>query len=545
VEEWWRRAVVYQVYPRSFSDGSGDGVGDLAGLRERLGHLRDLGVDALWLSPWYVSPFADGGYDVADYRDVDPRIGTLAEAEAFFDEAHALGLKVLLDIVPNHCSDQHPWFQAALRAGPGSPQRQLFHFRPGRGDHGELPPNDWYSAFGGLAWTRVTEPDGQPGEWYLHLFAPEQPDWNWSHETVRAEFDGILRFWFDRGVDGFRIDVADSLSKPAELPNRSDTPGGLEPHRDNEGNHEIYRRWRRIADSYPQPRIFVGELWLTGAPERLARYLRPDELHSAFNFDLLSAAWDADEFRAIIDASLHSHTAVGAPATWVLSNHDVHRTVTRYGRADTRLDARLLGTPTDLALGTARARAALLLSAFLPGELYLYQGEELGLPEVEEIPDALREDPIFWRTAGANRGRDGCRVPLPWSGDEPPYGFSPPDASAAPWLPQPAGWKALTVHAESLDADSTLALYRRVLRLRRELLRDAAVELEWLPMPPGVLAARRQRRDSTGPEAVVLALNMSAAAVPLPPYGPALVASADLAQDDTVLRPNTAVWLST
>jgi len=558
VDEWWRRAVVYQVYPRSFADATGDGIGDLAGLRARLGYLRELGVDAVWLSPWYVSPFADGGYDVADYRDIDPRVGTLAEAEEFFAEAHALGIRVLLDIVPNHCSEQHPWFQAALRAGPGAPERAHFHFRPGRGEHGELPPNDWRSHFGGPAWTRVVEPDGCPGEWYLHLFAPEQPDWNWAHEAVRAEFDSILRFWFDRGVDGFRVDVADSLDKPAALPDQLGAPLGQEPFRDNEGNHDIYRRWRRIADSYPDPRVFVGELWLTGVPERLARYLRPDELHTAFDFDLLAAAWDAAEFRTVIDRSLRAHAAVGAPPTWVLSNHDVHRPVTRYGRADTRFDRLLLGTPTDLALGTARARAALLVTAFLPGVLYLYQGEELGLPEVEDIPDELVEDPMFHRTGGVNRGRDGCRVPLPWSGDEPPFGFSPPDAHASPWLPQPAAWKALTVRVQSADADSPLSLYRRALRLRRDLLVAAGPELEWLPAPPGVLAARRSRPGPPGPsattgvagsagaaglEAVVLVVNMSARPVPMPD-GRVLLASAGFPVAG-FLPPDTAVWLST
>jgi alpha-glucosidase len=330
---WWRTAAIYQVYPRSFADGNGDGDGDIAGLRSRLPYLQRLGVDAVWLNPWYRSPMADGGYDIADYRDIDPIFGTLADATALISDAHATGLRVIVDLVPNHCSVAHPWFQAALAAGPGSPERARFHFRD--------TPNDWTSAFGGSAWTQV--PDGQ---WYLHLFDPGQPDFNWDHPEVRAEFESVLRFWLDRGVDGFRIDVANLLVKKAGLPDRGPHPDPLDdPTRDRPEVHEIYRSWRRILDGYPGDRVFVGEIWTT-SPAMLASYLRADELQTAFNFDLLKCPWDATAMRTVIEATLASHAPVGAPPTWVLSNHDVTRHVTRYGRADTGFDSWRLGEPT-------------------------------------------------------------------------------------------------------------------------------------------------------------------------------------------------------
>ncbi|NUT04987.1 MAG: glycoside hydrolase family 13 protein [Hamadaea sp.] len=529
--QWWRHAAIYQIYPRSFADGTGDGIGDLAGLRGRLGYLKDLGIDALWLSPWYTSPMADAGYDVADYRDIDPLFGTLADAEAFLAEAHALGIRVIVDIVPNHCSDQHPWFQAALAAGPGSPERELFWFRPGRGERGELPPNDWQSNFGGPAWTRV--PDG---EWYLHLFAPEQPDWNWNRPEVRADFTRTLRFWLDRGVDGFRIDVAEALVKDPALPDFADLPIGVPaPWLDQDGVHEIYREWRAIADSSPQKAIFVGELWLTD-PERFARYLRPDELHTGFNFPFLSAAWDAGELRTVVDQTLATHAPVGAPATWVLSNHDVTRVVTRYGRADTRhtWDLTREAHAADLALGTKRARAAALLSLSLPGTVYVYQGEELGLPEVQDLPEEVLADPRWERSGHTDRGRDGCRVPLPWSGDAPPFGFSP--AGVRTWLPQPADWKALTAEAQSGDPGSMLTLYRTALRLRHETADLLADGLRWLPSDPAVLAYARG-------DSFVCVVNLGAEPVELPPYAEILLASGDLVAGK--LPADTAVWLRT
>ncbi|MGW1293964.1 glycoside hydrolase family 13 protein [Streptomyces sp. NPDC002533] len=530
---WWRGAAIYQIYPRSFADGDGDGVGDIAGIRTRLPHLKDLGVDALWLSPWYVSPMADAGYDVADYRDIDPLFGTLEEAEALFAEAHGLGLRVIVDLVPNHCSERHPWFRAALAGGPGSPWRELFHFRPGKGANGELPPNDWQSHFGGPAWTRTTGADGRPGEWYLHLFAPQQPDWNWDSTEVREEFASILRFWLDRGVDGFRIDVASLLLKQDGLPDKASLPEGApSPDADRPGVHEIYRSWRRIADSYDGDRIFVGELWVP--PEALARYLRADELHTGFNFPFLQAPWEAAALRSVIDETLAQHTPVGAPATWVLGSHDATRVVTRYGRVDTSCAERTAAVPVDLGLGTRRARAAALLSFALPGNVYVYQGEELGLWEVEDIPLHLRQDPAVRQSGGADPGRDGCRVPLPWEGTETPFGFSPPEAATEPWLPQPPGWKDHTVAAELGDPDSVLELYRTALRLRRAEPALGGGTLRWLHDDADVLAFTRG-------DGFLCLTNLSGAPVPLPAGAEVILTSSAL--DDGLLRPDSTAWL--
>ncbi|MFG3705822.1 glycoside hydrolase family 13 protein [Micromonospora sp. NPDC047670] len=532
---WWRSAVIYQIYPRSFADGNGDGIGDIAGIRERLAHLSDLGVDALWLSPWYPSPMADAGYDVADHRDIDPVFGTLAEAEELIAQAHRSGLRIIVDLVPNHCSDAHPWFQAALAGGPGAPERELFWFRPGRGPDGAEKPTDWVSPFGGGTWTRTTDPDGTPGDWYLHLFAPQQPDFNWDHPRVRAEFEDILRFWLDRGVDGIRIDSAAMLAKDPALPDAN--PDGPSPFVDVDAVHEIYRSWRRIVEQYPGGRALIGEVWLPDH-QRFANYLRPDELHAAFNFDFLGCAWEASALRACVDATLAAHAPVDAPATWVLSNHDVTRHVTRYGRADTTFSfaAKREGVPSDLELGTRRARAAALLSLSLPGAAYVYQGEELGLWEVEDIAPELRQDPMFVRSGGVDPGRDGCRVPLPWSGDAPPFGFSPDDATAPPWLPQPADWKDRTARTQTGDDHSMLELYRAALAIRRShpALGDGA--MTWLPAPDGVLAFHR-------PPGFTCLVNLSARAVPLPPHAERLLASGPL--DDELLPPDTAVWLRT
>jgi alpha-glucosidase len=529
---WWRSAAIYQVYPRSFADGNGDGVGDLAGIRAHLGYLRDLGVNALWFNPWYPSPMADAGYDVADYRDVDPAFGTLAEAEALIDEAHALGIRSIVDVVPNHCSDAHPWFVEALHAGPGSAARELFWFRDGRGPDGAEPPNNWNSIFGGPAWTRVED-----GQWYLHLFAPQQPDFNWENPKVREEFEDILRFWFNRGVDGVRIDsVAVVVKDPALADFDEAAPPYPHPFTDRDEVHEIYQGWRRVADSYPEGRALIGEIWLPDV-ERFALYLRPDELHTAFNFDFLGCAWEAAALRAVIDLTLAAHAPVNAPATWVLSNHDVPRHVTRYGRVDTsfELSHRQLGVPSDRVLGTRRARAAALLSMALPGAVYVYQGEELGLWEVEDIPDELREDPMFHRTGGANPGRDGCRVPLPWSGQEPPFGFGPPGA-APPWLPQPADWRELTAAAEDGDPDSMLTLYRRALALRRDEAGLGDGPLSWLAAPADVLAFTRGERFSC-------LVNLSTEPVELPAHRSILIASGPLAGGR--LPTDTAIWLRT
>jgi alpha-glucosidase len=530
--QWWQSAAIYQIYPRSFADGNGDGVGDLAGVRAHLGYLAELGVDAVWFNPWYASPQADAGYDVADYRAIDPLFGSLPEAEALIREAHELGIRIIVDIVPNHCSDEHVWFRQALAEGPGGPTRDLFWFRPGRGEHGELPPNDWESIFGGPAWTRSKNPDGTHGEWYLHLFAPGQPDLNWENPRVHQEFEDVLRFWFDRGADGVRIDSAALLMKDPLLHDFDpDNPPFPHPYADRDEVHEVYRAWRRVADSYEQPRALIGEVWLPDAPDRFALYLRPDELHTAFNFDFLGCPWDAAAIRKVVDDGIALHAPVRATPTWVLSNHDVVRHVTRYGRVDTRfsLDHRQLGVPSDRPLGTRRARAAALLLLALPGSAYLYQGEELGLYEVEDIPDGLRQDPMFWQTNGENPGRDGCRVPLPWSGDEPPFGFSPP-GSVAPWLPQPTDWRTLTVESQQGDPSSMLELYRSALRAR-----DFTGPLTWVDAAPGVLTFARD-------DGFLCVANLSDSPVVLPLDGALMLSSGPLSADGT-LPPDTAAWL--
>lgn len=536
-DSWWRSAVIYQVYIRSFADGDGDGTGDIAGLRSRLQYLAHLGVDAIWINPWYPSPMADGGYDVSDFRDTHPTYGTLDEARKLITEAHQLGLRVILDIVPNHVSDQHAWFQDALTAAPGSPERERFIFRDGKREDGSEPPNDWHAAFGGPTWTRT--PDGQ---WYLHLFAPEQPDLNWDNAEVRAEFESILRFWFDLGVDGFRIDVAHGMVKDPDLPDLglpefSVIAGkGQEnhPHWDRDGVHDIFRSWRAIADSYPDPRVFVAEAHVR--PGRLPDYLRPDELHTAFNFDFLKCAFEADKLREVIDRTITDLATVGAPATWVLSNHDETRHVTRYGRAHTGVTTpmRDQGVPTDLALGTRRARAAALLMLALPGGAYIYQGEELGLYEVEDLPESALQDPTWERSGHTIRGRDGCRVPLPWTGDAPPFGFGT-FLSATPWLPQPDDWKAYIAEANRADRTSMLQLYRSALRLRRTSPHLRSEEFRWLDSPPGTLLFERGN-------GLLCAVNLSDHPTPLPDTGSPLLTSGPLSKDG-LLPPDTTVLL--
>ncbi len=543
---WWRSAVIYQVYIRSFADGDGDGVGDIAGLRSRLPYLADLGVDAVWINPWYPSPMKDAGYDVSDFRAIEPVFGTLAEAKAMLDEAHELGLRVLLDIVPNHLSDQHAWFQDALAAAPGSPERARFLFRDGRGAHGEERPNDWTSAFGGPAWTRVIESDGRPGQWYLHLFTPQQPDLNWANPEVQAEFEETMRFWFGLGIDGFRIDVAHGLVKADGLPDVGPTawppltPDPVDhPHWDRDDVHEIYRMWRALADTYDDPRVFVAEAWVHH-PERLAQYVRGDELHTAFNFDFLLAPWQAEPIRDAIIAALNAHEAVGAPPTWVLSNHDTVREVSRYARPQGERPLRslndLLGVPADYTLGSRRARAAALLMLALPGGAYIYQGEELGLAEVEDLPDDALQDPTWEQSGRTDRGRDGCRVPIPWSGQEAPFGFSPDDASAPPWLPQPASWRTLTAAAQAGDDTSTLELYRSALRIRRAQPGLGDGTLEWLDAPDGVLAFTR------GGD-LVCVVNLSSDPVAGPEHAHLLLSSSGLTADGRI-PPDAAAWFA-
>ncbi|MFE5188127.1 glycoside hydrolase family 13 protein [Streptomyces sp. NPDC056628] len=534
--DWWRDAVIYQVYPRSFADSNGDGMGDLEGVRSRLPYLVALGVDAVWLSPFYASPQADAGYDVADYRAVDPMFGNLLDADALIRDARELGLRVIVDLVPNHSSDQHEWFKRALAEGPGSPLRDRYHFRPGKGANGELPPNDWESIFGGPAWTRVTEPDGTPGEWYLHLFAPEQPDFNWEHPAVGDEFRSILRFWLDMGVDGFRIDVAHGMVKAEGLPDLGSHDemrllgNDVTPFFDQDGVHDIYRQWRRILDEYSGERIFVAEAW-TPTVERTANYVRPDELHQAFNFQYLATHWDAAELREVVDRTLEAMRPVGAPATWVLSNHDVTRHATRFANPPGL--GTQIRTAGDRALGLRRARAATLLMLALPGSAYVYQGEELGLPDVVDLPDEVRQDPAYFRGEGQDGFRDGCRVPIPWTRSGSSYGFG----AGGSWLPQPEGWGELSVEAQTGDPDSTLELYRAALAARRahpDL--GAGDAVEWLRAPEGVLAFRRRE--------FVCVANTGTESVTIPAYGRLLLASGEVTETDgeAKLPGDTTVW---
>ncbi|MGV3713554.1 glycoside hydrolase family 13 protein [Pseudolysinimonas sp.] len=529
--QWWRSAVIYQIYVRSFADGDGDGTGDLAGVRSRLGYLRDLGVDALWFTPWYASPLADGGYDVSDYRAIHPDFGTLEEAEALIREALEFGIRTIIDVVPNHVSHRHAWFQAALAAAPGSPERERFWFRDGTGPGGDGIPNHWVSPFAGETWTRTTDPDGTPGQWYLHLFAPEQPDLNWNHPDVRREHEDILRFWFDRGAGGVRIDSAALLVKDPELREITDDHApGDHPNTDRDELHDIYRSWRSVADSYPGTRVLVGEIWLPDV-DRFVKYLRADEMHTAFNFDFLARPWDAAQLRESIEQTLAAHAPVQAPSTWVLSNHDVTRPVTRYGRDDSSFAflAKRFGTPTDLFRGTRRARAAALLTAALPGSLYLYQGDELGLPEVE-LPREALQDPMHFRSGGVDPGRDGCRVPLPWTVDGPSFGFG---ASERPWLPQPADWGGYSVAAEEADPASMLHLYRAALRIRRDEPALGDGPLEFLDLGLDVLAFRRG-------DGFVSITNFAGTGLALP-AGELVLASEE--HSPGVLPPDSTAWL--
>jgi alpha-glucosidase len=546
---WWREAVIYQVYPRSFADSDGDGIGDLAGIASHLDHLAELGVDAVWLSPFYRSPQADAGYDVADYRSVDPLFGTLEDFDKLVGRAHELGLRIIVDLVPNHSSDEHVWFREALAAGPGSPARRRYIFRDGRGPAGEEPPTDWVSVFGGPAWTRITEPDGRPGEWYLHLFDSRQPDFNWDNPQVPAEFEDVLRFWLDRGVDGFRVDVASGLVKQLERATWSASASGLAsghavvepggdppPMWDQEGVHDIYRSWRTLLDSYStggDDKILVAEAWVS-PPERLARYVRPDEMHQAFNFEFLQARWHVAELRTVIERSLAAMGSVGAPTTWVLSNHDIVRHASRLGLpvgASALTGIGVDDQQPDTELGLRRARAASLLMLALPGGAYLYQGEELGLPEHTTLPDAARQDPLWERSGHRSRGRDGCRVPVPWRSDTPAFGFSPNGRS---WLPQPESWAELAPDRQVGVAGSTYELYRAALRLRRERGLGRGT-LTFSNADPDVLVARNN-------DTVVLA-NLSPAPVPLPPGTAVLLSSAPLT-DRSAVPTDVTVWMA-
>ncbi len=558
--------MVYQVYPRSFADIDGDGLGDIPGLISRLDYLVDLGVDAVWISPYYTSPLRDGGYDVTDYRSIDPRLGTMDDVDELISRAHAHGIRILMDIVPNHTSSEHPWFQELLAAEPGSPAWDRYIVREGAGPDRQAPPNNWRSVFHGAGWSQLQTAAGEPsGHWYLHLFDTTQPDLNWDNAEVRAEFRDILRFWFDRGIDGFRIDVAHGLVKEAGLPDfdypavadeaeADATPPMFDedeahaPFWDQDGVHDIYREWRAVADEYDPPRVFCGETWVPNA-ERLARYQRPDELHTSFNFIYFEAGWDGAEMRRTIDETIANHAKVGAPPTWVLSNHDVIRHRTRM--------APVVDGVRDLERGLHRARAATLFTLSLPGSMYVYQGEELGLPEVTDLPDEARQDPAWHRSGGRDGFRDGCRVPIPWAGDSPSYGFGPGSAS---WLPQPAEWARLSVDSERGVEGSTLEMYREALRQRRDSSAMGEGPMEWLTESSDLLAIRRTGTDGA---TVISAINLTDRSVRLPAeWGTdVLIASgpdvASLSTDDAsssdhpdtaptatlAIGPETAVWL--
>lgn len=541
--EWWRSAVIYQIYPRSFADASGDGIGDLPGITSRLDSLQDLGVDAIWLSPFMTSPQKDAGYDVADYRGVDPLFGTLADFDEMLEAAQARGIRVIVDLVPNHSSDQHVWFQEALRAAPGSPERGRYIFRDGFGEHGDIPPNNWASVFGGSMWTQVTEVDGTPGQWYLHIFDASQPDFDWTNQEVRDEFRSVLRFWLDRGVDGFRVDVAHGMIKAEDLPDYhppkdADSMGGAEddvPYWGQDGVHEIYRDWHRLLAEYDGDRALCGEAWLPSI-QKMALWVRPDEMHQTFNFAYMMTGWDATALRSVIQDSLDAFGGVGAPSTWVLSNHDVVRHASRLALTAENPQGHGIGPDSPgqpiPELGLSRARAATTLMLALPGSAYLYQGEELGLPEVIDLPGDARQDPTWFRTSGERYGRDGCRVPIPWEAGAPAYGFS---TTGAAWLPQPGDWTKYARDVQASDPDSTLNLYRDLLRLRRAL-RLGQGTITWLDAGRDAVAFDRGN--------ITVAMNLGDAPLELdvPTFGKLTVLVRSEPFEGAMLPPNTAAW---
>jgi len=544
---WWRDAVTYQIYIRSFADSNGDGKGDIEGIRTRLPYLKALGIDAIWITPWYPSPQIDHGYDVANYLDIEPDYGTLTDGQRLIKEAHEHGIKILLDVVPNHSSDKHAWFQAALLAAPGSIERDRYLFRDGKGEHGELPPNNWESVFGGPAWKRVTEKDGTQGQWYLHLFAVEQPDFNWENAEVRHHFEDVLKFWLDRGVDGFRIDVAHGMVKASGLPDvAADLHGEMlgtdtRPYWDQDGVHEIYRQWRKILDSYPGERMAVAEAWVN-PPSRLALYLRADELANSFNFDFLGSPWEAATLKQMIDRSMDALADVGAPSSWVFNNHDVVRSVDRFdlgliaGKASTTFERQGDASKLNVSRGTARARAGALLMLALPGGAYVYQGEELALPEARDIPEDRLTDPRWAMSKHTDRGRDGCRVPLPWKSDPAgAFGFSS-DPALTPtqaWLPQSSSWGSYAVDAQEGKAGSTLTMYQRALALRHAEVGLGDGPMAWIEAGESVLAFSR-------PGNFACYVNFGPP-IAFPENADVLLASEPL--DGTTIPTDVAVWL--
>jgi alpha-glucosidase len=535
--DFWRTAVVYQIYPRSFADSNGDGIGDLPGITSRVPYLRSLGVDAVWLSPFYPSALADGGYDVDDHRNVAPALGTLADFDAMVYALHAADIKVIIDIVPNHTSNRHPWFVQALAAGRGSPERDRYLFRNGLGPAGEQPPNDWESLFGGSAWA----PAGD-GQWYFHCFAAEQPDLNWENEEVREDFRRTVRFWADRGADGFRIDVAHGLRKNMSEPyppwgEIADImrPDGSHPLWDRDDVHEIYADWRRIFNSYDPPRYAVGEAIVH--PSRRARYASADSLGQAFNFAMQDADWRPEHYVQVINTGLADMINFGSSTSWLLGCHDTPRVATRYGlpleeeRPAQQIAREWLLTDgtrpqLDRALGERRARAAILILLALPGSVYIYQGDELGLHEVADLPPESLEDPMASRST-MEKGRDGCRVPLPWTADGPSYGFG----RGVAHLPQPDWFGAYAVSIQEADPDSTLNLYRRALAARDQLF--AGSDLSWVESERSVLHFAR-------PGGVRCVTNFGVEPIALP-VGEVLLSSAPL--DGGRLAPDTTVWL--
>ena len=474
--EWWRTAVIYQIYPRSFADGNGDGIGDLVGTTARLESLKSLGIDAIWFSPFFKSPQKDAGYDVADYKTIDPLFGTNEEFYELLAKAHSLGLRIIVDIVPNHSSDQHELFQAALKAAPGSPEREMYVFRDGKGANGELPPNNWESVFGGNAWTRITESDGTPGQWYLHIFDSSQPDFNWENQKVKDFFESVLSFWLDKGVDGFRIDVAHGLVKEVGLPDVKVEATHVVGEKDREtehpfwgqeGVHEIIRGWRELLNRYDD-RAMCAEAWVLPI-SRMAKWVRPDEYHQTFNFGYLETPWDRDALEKVVIESLREFGKVGAPSTWVLSNHDTIRHTSKYGVPNLPLHGMGIGPNSeqpDEAIGLRKARAASAFMLGLPGGAYIYQGEELGLPEHTMLEGKYRQDPTWFRTNGERVGRDGCRVPLPWEANGgPSFGFNTTGKS---WLPAPESFKRYARDAQEGVPGSTLELYKRLIKERKE-----------------------------------------------------------------------------
>ncbi len=556
---WWQDAVIYQVYPRSFADADANGMGDLRGVASKIGYLKDLGVNAVWLSPFYQSPQADAGYDVADYRQVDPLFGTLDDFDDILARAHAEDIRIIVDLVPNHTSDEHVWFQQALAAGPGSPERDRYIFRDGKGPAGDVEPNNWQSLFGGPAWTRTTNADGNPGQWYLHLFDTKQPDLNWDNEQVHAEMRSVLRFWLDRGVDGFRVDVAHGMVKAAGLPDWSEKVSMVQgneeaaanttpPYFDQEGVHAIYEEWNAVLAEYDGDRMMVAEAWVEPM-ERIFRYVRDGEMQQAFNFGFLLAGWNARNIVDNVTETLAEAAVVAAPPTWVLSNHDTVRHCSRFGLSDpTSFPKGIAGQDEqpDEALGAARGRAAALIMLALPGSAYIYQGDELTLPEHTTLADELRQDPSFFRTQGAERGRDGCRIPMPWAADEPGLGFSPvghdagtqESGAADPWLPQPDSYNRYAADQQVGVEGSAFELYRSLLshRAERELGRG---RLDWATAnapAEGVLSY-------TNGTLQVLA-NLGSVPVEVPAGMSVLAASGPAVRtDDGMLLPDAALWL--